>query len=228
MEIKVVFYHVFHQIDPKVFPEKIEFIANYDENTTISELFDKAGQPCADLSEYYYLSGKFSFNERYVPYIIKSEGNAEWNVPFDKVRVIDFIYTHGINNNAIVAKTGYPQAGGPGFKELSEIWTNIYPIIDQIVTVVGLGSILVAAGKWINSKFKSKEVPPQSYFDLIFSRREWNHFELAELIEISKDDAKKLLQIFGYKYDRSMRMYVQQNISLELREKLSKTNVLDI
>jgi len=55
---------------------------------------------------------------------------------------------------------------------------------------------------------------------LIYLRKRWNHFELSELIEIDKDDAKKLLQIFGYKYDNYIGMYVQQEISIELREKL--------
>ena len=228
MEVKVIFYHVFHEINPKVYPETIEFVSNVDDNTTIKEVLDKVGQPCADLSEYYYLSGMFCFNQNFLPYIINSKGKVEWDISFEEAKVIDFISTHAIENNIIYSKTGYPQAGGPGFKELTEIWESIYPIIDQFVTVVGLGTIIIGASKWLQSLFKRKDVPPQSYFDLVYSRNEWNHNEFAELLDISREDAKHLLKLFGYEYDKYKMMFVQQSISLQLREKLSKINILDI
>jgi len=227
MEIKVVFYHVFHEIDPNVFPEKIDFISNIDDNTTLQELFDRAEQSLADLSEYYYLSGPFSFNSTYLPFIINAGGKVEWNVRYKDAKVKDFITTHKIKDKIIISKIGYPQAGGPGFKEFIQLWNLIYPIFDQFVTVVGLGAIIINAGKWVHSLFAKKNIPPQSHFDLIYSRENWNHFELAELLGISKEDAKQLLKLFGYSYDNSKTLYVQQPISLQLREKLSKINVLD-
>lgn len=228
MEVKVIFYHVFHAIDPKAYPETIEFVSNIDDDITMKELFDKAGQSCADLSEYYYLSGEFCFNENFLPYIINSKGKVEWDISFKEAKVVDFISTHTIENNIIYSKTGYPQAGGPGFKELTEAWKSIYPIIDQFVTTVGLGTITIGASKWVQTLFKREDVPPQSYFDLIYSRNEWNHNEFAGLLDISREEAKQLLKLFGYKYDKYKMMFIQQSISLELREKLSKVNVLDI
>lgn len=228
MKVKIVFYHVIHEVDPITFPETIEFVSSIDSGTTIQQLFEEAGYPLADLSEYYYLSGHFSFNSSFLPFIINSNGIIEWNISYESAQVIDFISTHNLENNIIIAKIGYPQAGGPGFKDLIEIWEIIYPILDQFVTMVGLGAILINGGKWVNLKFQRKDIPPQSYFDLIFSRVKWNHFELAELIGVNSQDAKQILKIFGYKYDKSKLLYIQQPISIELREKLSKVNVLDV
>ena len=228
MKVKIVFYHVFHEIDPTVFPERMEAEAIINQNTTLQQLLDVVGQPIADLSEYYYLSGAFSFNSKYLPFLINSSGTIEWDVSFENAKVIDFINTHNIKNDTIISKIGYPQAGGPGFKDFLDIWNLVYPIIDQFVTVIGLGAIFINSGKWVHSLFNKKDIPPQSYFDLVFSKEKWNHFELAELVDIKPQEAQKLLQLFGYKYNNSMLLYVQQPISRELREKLSKINVLDI
>lgn len=228
MVIKVIFNHVMHEVDPITFPKTIEFVSYYDSNTTLQQLFDDADQPYADLSEYYYLSGAFSFNERKLPFIINSNGKIDWNIYFQDAKVIDFISTHGVKNNLIISKIGYPQLGGPGFKDLIDIWNAIYPILDQFVTVIGLGTLFINSGKRVHSLFYGKDVAPQNYFDLIYLREKWNHFELAKLLDINSEDAKQLLKIFGYSYDKSMLMFVQQPVSLELREKLSKINVHDI
>lgn len=101
-------------------------------------------------------------------------------------------------------------------------------MIDQFVTVIGLVTIAGSAGKWIHSLCAKKDPFPHSYFDFIFSRNKWNHFELAEYLDISPNDSKQLLKIFGYAYDRSKMIYDKQPCSDELREKLSKINIADI
>lgn len=68
---------------------------------------------------------------------------------------------------------------------------------------------------------------PQAYFDLIFSKNEWNHNELAGLLDITSEEAKQLIKIFGYKYNRNKMMFIKQPISEELRIKLSQINVLN-
>jgi len=42
-EIKISFYNVFYEIDPIAFSEKIEASSSYSEDTTIGDLFEKAG-----------------------------------------------------------------------------------------------------------------------------------------------------------------------------------------
>ena len=61
----------------------------------------------------------------------------------------------------------------------------------------------------------------------MYSRQMWNPSELAELLDIGADDAKKLLISLAYRYDRSKRMYIQEEKSLELKKKLSEVDVCD-
>ena len=181
----------------------------------------------ADLSGYYPLSGKFSWNCQYLPYLI-SEGVVKWNVPYSEAKVSDFIATHAIPDNTIVAQDGYPQAGGPGFLDWMEIWEQIYPILESFATIAGVASALTATGKWLVSLRKHPETPALSYFDLIFSRPAWNHFELSRLLQVDPQDGKQILLSLGYQYDRKTLLYVQQPKSLELKEKLSNVQVHDL
>ncbi|MCL2841207.1 MAG: hypothetical protein FWE05_10600 [Defluviitaleaceae bacterium] len=230
MKIIVVAHNILYPCDQTIDKELIHEVEIFEE-TTIQQMLDSISISIADLSEYYALSGIFTFNTIALPYVVSSDGKVYWNMLYADTKVKDFLVTHNICDNTIVVKTGHIQAGGPGFIKLYEIWMSIYPIIDQFVTVTGLIAIVGGAGKWVHSLFKGKKekyIPPQSYFDLIFSRKEWNHFELADFLEVNKDDAKQLLQVFGYQYNPSRLLYVQQKESLALREKLSKINVLDI
>lgn len=190
-----------------------------DEHTTLAELVG-----LADLSHYYPLSGVFSWNSQEIPYVV-SDGTVRWNQPYSQVRVSDFIRTHQIQDSVLYAEGGYPQAGGPGFLPLMELWEAAYPVIEQILTIVEIGGLAIGAGKWAASLFRKKGVPPQTCFDFLFSREKWNAFELAELLEIMPEEAKKLLDVSGYRYDRSIMMYVQQPEALDMKEKLGKVNV---
>lgn len=228
MNLKVVFYNILYSFDPTILQETTEYTMDIDDTTTLKLLIENAGVGIADLSEYYFLSGRFTWNTQIVPYVVNSSGAVEWDVSFQSIKVKDFLLTHGIENNTLIAKTGYPQAGGPGFKELNEIWQMIYPVLDGFATVVGVVGILNGVGKWVRSLFKQKDIPPQSYFDLLFSREMWNSSELAKMLDIEPENAKSLLKLFGYQYNTSKMLFVQQDVSHTLREKLSKINVNDI
>lgn len=219
--LRVIINNVLYDFGDTNNAEKEEKMVELTPDLTLEEIVG-----IADLSSYYPLGGKYSFNDQYVPYLI-SNGTINWNVFYNDAKVLDFISTHEIRNNTIVANGGQAQAGGLGYKDLVEIWNNVYPIIDQFVTVVGAGTIMYGTGKWIKSLLYKKEVPPQFYFDLIFSRKVWNHFELSGLLNISADDTKKILNSFGYRYDKAVLMFVQQPKSLELKKKLSEVEVYD-
>lgn len=220
-KLNVVIHNVLYDEKEKDSVQSSVRAVEFDDNTTLQDMIG-----AADVSSYYPLSGAYSFNNEYVPYII-SENTVLWNVDYSDVRVKDFIATHHIQNHTLAASEGHTKAGGPGFTELSEVWNQIYPIIDQFVTTVGIVPIVFGAGRWIASLFHKKEVPPQSYFDLIYSRDRWNHFELADLLCITSDDSKRLLNSLAYQYDPSVLMFVQQPESLELKDKLTKVNVYD-
>lgn len=216
MEIKLVFQNVMYGYVGNE-PEFEERIIEVDEEATIGQLFT-----VGDLSEYYPLSGAYSFNSTFLPYVINSHDEVTWDVLYDNARVIDFIRTHNIVDCTINVKIGYVQAGGPGFKELYEVWQLLYPIIDTFNTVAGSAVIIGSAGKWLQSLFNSRKLrhAPHSQIDLLFSRERWSSAELSQKLEINNEDAKNLLRLFRYEFDKHSMQYVQQPASLELREKL--------
>ena len=224
MDVKVIFINELYSCDPENLIESEEQFYTITEDTTLQQLI--GDNP--DLSEYYDLSRPFSFNCCFLPYIINSKGMVEWGVLFENAKVKDFLLTHKIKNHTITAKVGYPKASGPGIKDAIEIWNMIYPILNSVVLIVVTGSIIKNAGKWVHSLFSRKSIPPHPCFDLIFSRKVWNHFELAKMLDITPDEAKDLIKLFGYKYDPAQMLFVQQPDSLVLKEKLSKIDVRDI
>lgn len=205
--------------------EEVPFWEQYieiDKNTTLADVVG-----LADLSQYYPLSGAFSFNNQDVPYII-SGNQVLWNQEYKNVKVTDFLETHNIETDIIMARGGYAQAGGPGFLDLKEIWESLYPVLDQIMTVTGAVGLTLGVWKRISTLFQKKEVPPHSCFDVVFSRERWNHFELAELLEITPDDAKEILRVAAYHYDRTILMYVQRPEAALVREKILGVKIHDI
>lgn len=223
MEVKLIFTNVMYgYIDNQ--PEYEEMTAEIDSDTTIGQLFT-----VGDLSEYYPLSGDYSFNSTFLPFVVNSQDKIDWDVSYDEAKVVDFIRTHNIKDSIINVKSGYVQAGGPGFKDLLEVWQLLYPIIDGFVTVADLGIIAGGAGSWVYSLFKNHKSKhtPHSQFDFLFSRDRWSSAELAEKLDISHDDAKNLLMLFKYEYDKSSMQYIQQKESLKQREKLSEVEVRD-
>lgn len=224
--VKVVYLNVLSPYSNGRIPKEKIGEEDIDQDTTIQELFDLSQEGCADITKYYNLSSSYYFNNRTLPYICSSERKVIWGPAYEKIKVLDFIKTHNIKNNTILADTGIPQAGGPDFKDLVQLWNECYPIIDQFSSIFGLGGSLIGIGKWIKSLFiKKKGVPPQSIFDFLLSRNKWNHYELAEMLEIKDYEAKKLLRAFGYKWDSSMKVYIQQSNTKEIIKKLSEVSI---
>lgn len=197
-----------------------------EEAQTLDEILLLAGNSYLDLSYYYNLSWKYCFHQRSLPYAIRSNGEISWNVRYEDITVGEFQKTHNILDGKIQVITGIPQCGGPGIKDIADIWTSLYPILDQIATMFGVISGIVFAGKWIRGLFKP-ETPPPAIFDFILSRDRWNHSELAEIMELDKEDAKKLLKVFGFKWDKSSRQYIQGPNTKEIVKKLSEVSNIE-
>lgn len=226
-KVKVVLNNVLYPYMKDSIEESKKVLLSFNEQTTIQELFELSGESCADLSKYCNVSRGYYFNCRSLPYIFDSEGNVLWEPHYDEIKVVDFIRTYSVRDNTVYADTGIPQAGGPDLKDLVQLWEEYYPILEQIGTTFGFVSGIVGIGRWIRSLFKKKNPPPQTIFDLLLSREQWNHFELAESLEIDKDEMKKLLQVFGYKWDNSKRLYVQQGNTEEIIQKLAQVSFFE-
>lgn len=223
MEIRVLVYPVASDT-----PQEIEHIVTVTDNITVQELLDRIGSGWADLSDYYPMSGAFTWNEPLLPYLFV-EGKVSYNVGFENAKVKDFLYTHNISDHTIRITTGYPWAGGPGVLTLAQLWEDIYPVLEVIAVIATIsGFSLKDLFCRLRTHFMKIKQPPQTCFDIVFSRSRWNAFELAELLDIEPARAKELLKLFDYQYDKSQMQYIQGKCTDEIREKLSKVEVRDI
>lgn len=205
----------------------IEKIVEIDENATLENLICELECGWADLSEYYEFSGVLTWNTDVLPYAIVGY-KIVYDVPFSETKVSDFIKTHSIKNETFYITVGYPWAGGPGFITLLEMWDNAYPVLEQIAVLLTLGIAAKDVIKWFCHIFKKREQTPQVCFDIIFSRNQWNHFELAGLLDVPEEKAKELLKLFGYQYDRVQMQYIQGEQTLEIKQKLLSIETRDI
>lgn len=223
MLVTVLIYNVLKDFGTN--EEKIKI--DVHDSTTIQDLLNSTEYEIADLSDYYHLSRPFAWSEAVLPYLF-SNGHVLYDVLYTEATVSDFIKTHGIHNNTLRIVVGYPQAGGPGFLDLVQLWDNVYPVLEQVVTIAGVAQIVGGAVKWICNFFKKRKLKPQPIFDIVFSRKQWNSSELSEMLELPHDRAKDLLTLCAYQYDKRKMMYIVTEQSSEIRDKLANVKVFDI
>ena len=221
MLVTALIYSVIEDSEKKVKKIKI------DKNTTIQEFLNSTGYEIADLSPYYKLSQPFAWNQTVLPYLF-CDNKIIYDVPYTEAKVFDFIQTHGISNNNIRIFVFQPQAGGPGFVGLVQLWNDVYQVLETTVTIYGCTQIVISAVKWLCNFFKKRKRKPQVIFDIVFSRNQWNNPELSDYLELPRERTKSLLITCGYKYDRRKRMYIATEQSSELKEKLTNLQVFDI
>lgn len=227
-KIKIEFFNVLYLfMDDKTMPGKITKELGFSEKTTIQELLEISKEICADLSSYYCLSKSLCCNKHYFPYIIKNDGRIIFNQSYNETKVVDFLHTHRIKNEIICAVTGIPQAGGPDLRDFFEMWAQVYPLLDQVGTMMGLFLGVKEFVKWIKCVFKERQLHPQTAFDLLLSRNQWNYIELSVELGLDVDDVKKLLQLSGFKWDRTKMLYIFIGDIEKIREKLSKISIYE-
>lgn len=208
-------------------PQETVHEIEIEENLSVQEMLEFVECGIADLSSYYLLSGVFSWNAAYFPYIFMGN-RIRFNVLFQETTVSDFLKTHNICNGEIHIKTGIAQAGGPGFLP----WDTIWEVLNKIAIICTISGLSVLSVKsifdGIRSRFVKKEIPPHALYDIIFARSYWNHNELAELLDIPKEETKSLLKGFGYVYDRQKMMYVPGEHANKIKGELKDIQVHDI
>ena len=72
----------------------------------------------------------------------------------------------------------------------------------------------------LRNYFMKKGQPPQVCFDIVLSRKQWNHSELSKILDIDPDKTKNLLKLCDYQYDRVQMQYIQGEHAKEIKEKL--------
>ncbi len=211
-------------------PIRKQFSLEIDEFTTLQMLIEKADYSLGDVSDYYHFSKVWAHNNFIVPYLFTRNG-LMYDVAYEDVRVIDFLNTHHITNGTLRITTGYAQAGGPGFLDLAEIWDSTYPILEQLSVILGITGLslqsFISGIKWLCNHFRKEERTPQCCFDIVYSRKRWNHYELASYLDIPADNAKHLLRALGYEYDKKQTQYIQAKQVTAIKKRLKSIEVLD-
>lgn len=198
--------------------KKYSFEVN--EEDKLSVIGDKLGD--ITFSKYYNNIDLNQLMNR-IPFILRENGKIEWEISIDNVTIKEFINTHKINiNDGIYLEYRYVQAGGPGFLLSVSVWKKIYQVVEVVSTISGI----VQFGVWIKSIFKHKVPYPQSVLCFIYKENKWNHYVLAEKLDINKEDAKKILKIFGYTWDNSKKIYyIDNKTKKKMIKKIDNINV---
>lgn len=187
-------------------------------NERLLEIFQRVNGVGLNITfnSYYIFDFELFLNECKLPYIIRNE-SIEWNVDINTVTLLDFMITHDIAlSDGITIEIGYPMAGGRGnMLDVVEIWVNTFPIIKEFapyfITSVGFLSSSISLIHWINNlkNKKKNDIPyPYHFFDYIYKRSIWNHYELSRYLDISIEDTKHWLNALLYQWDNSIKAYV--------------------
>ena len=116
--------------------------------------------------------------------------------------------------------------GDINYLSLDSLEIICYNNIAIIFTISGINIKDIV--RWIRSFFEKKKAPPHTVVDMLATRSQWNHKELAAILEIPEENAQNLLKAFGYKYDRSLMQYIPGDETEKLREKLKTIQIYDI
>lgn len=104
-------------------------------------------------------------------------------------------------------------------------WVQAYPIIEQIAAVTGaitgvaaITSASLAFTKWMRNKLQEKENEDEyTWVKFILSKEEWSVSALSGKLDLSEDEAKRMLKGFGYKWNPQKMLYESTENTQKLR-----------
>lgn len=110
--------------------------------------------------------------------------------------------------------------------DIGEWWKQAYPIIEQIATLTGAITGVAAITtsplifiKWMRGKLQERKSKDEyTWVKLILTKKEWAVSTLSEELNLSEDEAKKILKGFGYKWDQQKKSYVSTENTQKLRD----------
>jgi len=145
--------------------------------------------------------------------ILKPKGNRRESRPLDNDKTIA---DNCVDNESIIQLVIATQAGG---FDVMELWNAFYPHLDQIGTILGIAGSMLGFGVWVKKRFGNKYTPKQ-FTEKITDKELWNYHELALKLEISDDEAKRLLKGYGYSWNRHFSLYCKTDRTVAIIEKV--------
>jgi|GEM_PF-2841318 len=159
---------------------------------------------------------------QYYNCVLVPNDNRKERIALDNDKTIS---ENGIENNDVIQILTATQAGGGGdvacycIESIYMLWNSFYPYLDQINTILGITVPMLGFGMWVNKKF-SKKYTPKQFTEKITDKELWNYHELALKLDISDDEAKKLLKGFGYKWNRNFSLYCKTDKTVDIIKKV--------
>ena len=197
-----------------------------DEKTTIPDLFSKLKIYRGDLSVCYPLSGAYYRYRQTLPFLFVDSA-IQYDVPYADAKVIDLVNTIAFYDKKIQVLSNYPLAGGLANPDIIALWDSVFPILNQIAVVYTISQASSDFIKLLCSIFKKQKKTPNTIFDIVYSRTQWNHHDLAERLAVEPEKAKELLKLLGYTFDRKKMRYVQSEHIAEIREQWENIPPID-
>jgi len=230
IELKLFLRNVVIAADPDNYPGDVEKNIKISHDTTIKAMLNLAGLKNADLSHYYGVYRVY-YDRQLLPYVI-SKDKLVWHVPYTNATVMDFMATHGINDNTITIETGIPAAGGwELLYEADRMWELA---IRLIVTIQFMYFFtrwlyrLILANKLKKDRNKFN-MQPDALFSLILSKDAWCIKSLSKLTGFDEHTCRIIIKVCGYQLDKKTALYKKTNNYKEAIEKLSEIyGIVDI
>jgi len=179
------------------------------------------GDVFSKLVEAYFLAEGQSYSGVLKPRLVDAEFFADSELTYKPLDNHRSVRANGIKDNDTIQTLTSTQAGGY-IREIIELWNEFYPYLDQIGTMLGIAGAAFGFGAWVKSKF-GKSHTPREFTQIITDKELWNVHELAITLNITDDEAKKLLLGFGYKWNRQYSLYCKTDKTVEIIEKIRKS-----
>lgn len=127
----------------------------------------------------------------------------------------------GVESGDVI--TIHTQAACAGYFDLlfllEDLWPHVYPVLDQIGTIMGVSCGVIGFGKWLMNKFQNK-YKPSDLIGIILADDTWNHFELSNILGLNKKDTKYILKGLGYEWNSHTQLYCASERTQEVFRKL--------
>jgi len=211
------------------FEREFPFVSiSCDEGTTLASLIDEAAGSLglAREGEISYLRfGKAETEDGYpVVYdwildVVDERGVIRWHVTEDNWDSITLKNLKGSIEAGLIAGDlseihiilSHPFGNG-FFIDWPVFLKQLATVIDWAIRAGFMVALLKAGVDVVQKGYKewrAKGAYPEDIFRYIISRQSWDSRDLAKRLDINESEAKSLLRLFGFEYDRSSQLYVE-------------------
>lgn len=169
----------------------------YSNNTTLDDVFKtiESSMNIYSLSQYYTDYRWESFGNA-CPYV-HVNGRVEWNVPYKRVKLVDFLKTHNIYNGILLVEVDCIGGDiGELFDAVLQGWLYIKPLLDAAGYALTIKDIIFGLKKAFSKKEKIPKF--EEFKKYIFAKDRWDIHQLSYKTKVPENILKPILLEIGY------------------------------